>query len=188
MKKFLTLKNILLCSACIFALVAFILSFTADVKFVDAEGYGEMFFNFIWGPKKLAEFGNGQTQTAPIPAELLPMPVATLPLVGSLLVFIGAVAAVVVGLLVKKPWAKWVVLGCAVVVLVGGVFFFFIKDGALAQLAKAMRVDKEGAQAIIDYYKLKIKSAGAVVGGIMGILSACSLCGAAFVPEKQLLK
>lgn len=188
MKKFLTLKNILLCSACIFALVAFILSFTANVKFVDAKGYGEMFFNFIWGPRKLAEFGNGYAGTAPIPAELLPMPVATLPLVGSLLVIIGAAGAVVVGLLVKKPFAKWVVLGCAATVLAGGVFFFLFKDGALAQLGKAMGVDKEGAQAIIDNFKLKIKSAGAVVGGIMGLLAGCSLCGAALVPEKQLIK
>lgn len=188
MKKFLTLKNILLCSAAIFALVAFILSLTANVKYVTDDGYGEQFFNFIWGPKKLAEFGGGAFVEAPVPAEYLPMPVAALPLVGALLVILGAVAAVVVGLLVKKPFAKWIVLACGAVVILGGVFYFFFRHGAVAQIAKAMEMTEAKAQEQLALIGLKIKSAGAVVGGIFGILAGGSLVGAALVPEKQLLK
>ena len=185
MKKFLTLKNILLCSAALLALVAFILSFTAGVKYVDANGNGEKFFNFIWGPKRLAEFGGGAYIEANIPAQYLPMPVATLPLVGALLVFVGAAAAVVLNFLLKKPFTKWIVLGCGAVVILGGVFFFLIRDGAVKQIAKVMEVTEVQAQEFLAHYGLKIKSAGAVVGGILGILAGAACVASTFVPEKK---
>ena len=185
MKKFLTLKNILLCSAALLALVAFILSFTANVKFVTSEGYGEQFYNFIWGPRKLAEFGGGEFAEAPIPAEFLPMPVAALPLVGALLVFLGAVGALVVALLVKKPFAKWIVLGCGALVVLGGVFFFFFKNGAIKQLAKLMELTEEEAKQAIANVGLKIKSAGAVVAGILGIIAGGACVASALLPEKK---
>ena len=185
MKKFLTLKNILLCSAALLALAAFILSFLVDVNFVTQGGDGARFFKFIWGPKRLAEFGEGEFHEADIPAALLPMPTATLPLVGALLVLIGTVAAVVVGLLVKKPFAKWIVLGCGALAVLGGVFFFFFKAGALAQFGKMMDITAEQAKQFLEAAGAKIKSAGAVVAGILGILAGGACAASALLPEKK---
>ena len=181
MKKFLTLKNILLCGACVFALVAFILSFTSGVLLKDGNGISAMFYNFIWGPKRFSEMGH----EAPIPAELLPMPVATLPLVGALLVIVGAVAAVVIGLLVKKPFAKWIVLACGALVLLGGVFFFLFKSGVTAQFAKIMGMTIEEAKQFIETDGIKFSSTGAVIGGILGILAGGLCVTSALLPEKK---
>ena len=181
MKKFLTLKNILLCGAAVFAIVAFILSFTAGVHFKDDEGNGAMFYNFIWGPKRFAEMG----YEAAIPSALLPMPVPTISIVGALLVIVGAAAAVVIGLLINKPIAKWVVLGCGAVAVVGGVFFFLFRSGAVAQFAKMIGVTIAQAEATIEAHSIKVTSAGAVVGGILGILAGGSCIASALLPEKK---
>ena len=181
MKKFLTLKNILLCGAAVFAIVAFVLSFTAGVHFKDDHGNDAMFFNFIWGPKRFGEGGH----TDVIPSSLLPMPVATLPLVGALLVIVGAVAAVVIGLFLDKPIAKWVVLGCGALAIVGGVFFFLFRSAAIAQLAKIMGATIEQAESVVETQGIKVISAGAIVGGILGILAGGSCVASALLSEKK---
>ena len=181
MKKFLTLKNVLLCGAAVLALVAFILSFTAGVNFVDSDGNTAKFFNFIWGPKRFMEAG----YEADIPAALLPMPKATLPIVGSLLALVGVAAAVVVGLLVKKPFTKWLVVVCGALSVVGGVFFFLFNGTAVAQFAKMMGMTIEQAKQVIAAMGIKITSAGAVVAGILAILAGGLCATSALLPEKK---
>ena len=181
MKKFLTLKNLLLCGAAVLVIVAFVLSFTAGVHFKDSDGNHAQLFNFIWGPKRLAEAGH----EADIPAALLPMPKAVLPLVGSLLALVGVVAAVVIALLVKKPFAKWAVLACGVLAVVGGVFFFLFRGGAVEQFAKVMGMTVEQAEQMLEAMKIKVSSAGAVVAGILSILAGGLCATSALLPEKK---
>ena len=181
MKKFLTLKNVLLCCAAVFAVVAFILSFTAGVHLKDGHGVDAMFYNFIWGPKRFSESG----VTADIPSNVLPMPVATLPLVGALLVIVGVCAAVVCAFLIKKPFVKWVVVGCGALAVVGGVFFFLFKSGGVAQFAKVMGLTIEQAESAIAAAGIKFSSAGAVVAGILGIFAGGSCIASQFLPEKK---
>ena len=181
MKKFLTLKNILLCGAAVFAIVAFVLSFTAGIHFKDNHGVEAMFYNFIWGPKRFSEMG----YSGDIPSSLLPMPKAVLPIVGALLVIVGTVAAVLIGLFLNKPIAKWVVLGCGAIAIIGGVFFFLFRSTAIAQFAKMIGATIEQAESVIETQGIKVISAGAVVGGILGILAGGSCVVSALLPEKK---
>lgn len=181
MKKFLTLKNVLLCCAAVLALVAFILSFTASVNLKDGNGVDAALYNFIWGPKRFSEQGS----TTDIPSSMLPMPVAALPLVGALLVVVGVCAAVVSAFLVKKSFAKWIVVGCGALAVIGGVFFFFFRSGGVAQFAKLMGMSIEQAESAISAAGIKFSSAGAVVAGVLGILAGGSCIASQFLPEKK---
>ena len=69
--------------------------------------------------------------------------------------------------------------------ILGGVFFFLIRGGAVKQIAKVMEVTEVQAQEMLAHYGLKIKSAGAVVGGILGILAGAACVASSFVPEKK---
>lgn len=191
MKKFLTLRNIVLCCGALLLLVAFFLSFAASVKVFDS-GVDGVFKNAIWGcrevqlPDQVISIGVifGTEKVGP----------AVLPFLGVLFMLLAALGAILVALLVKKPWAKWVVVGLAVLAIAGAVFQFFIytqllRAGVNASVKEGL-VEKSYAD---DFYQtLKThfdkgnpRFAVSVAMGILGILGGLAVGASQLLPEKK---
>ena len=192
MKKFLTLKNILICAGALLLLVAFFLSFGAKATIIDG-GHKMSYNNIIWGCKTFTTDGNQTTIKYILGADKLK--VMTLQLIGLILMLLGAIGAAVVALLVKKPFAKWIVVGLAAIALAGAVFQFFALQGfarafVLTEAEVAHVTDKEAIEdAIKDAIKI-FKDEGLRFGmniamGIVGSLGAVAIGAGALLPEKK---
>ena len=192
MKKFLTLRNIVLCCGALFLLVAFILSFVASLKLTNHGMVAEV-KNIVWGANKVIV--DGQERPISEFAGVDKVGPAVLPFIGALLVILAAVGAILVALLVKKPWAKWVVIGLAVLAIVGGVFQFFAYDqtirASVNALAKEAGVtDKEQIKEAIEqtkeiYNEFNPKTIVNVLMGVLGIVGGLAIGGSQFLPEKK---
>ena len=196
MKKFFNLRNILLLSGALLILVAFIMSFFVKMIISYGEDSGA-FNNVVWGCRSItASDGSVRpiSDAGDMKIKSLIGP-AVVPLIGILLMVIGAVAAVLVGLLVKKPFAKWIVLSCAAVILAGAIMQFFAVDAFCRSYIEALAKDegmtdksqiesaiKEFTQAMKTY---NARTPVATVGGILGIVGALATVVSPFVPEKQ---
>ena len=192
MKKFFTLRNIVLCCGALFLLVAFFLSFAASLHF-SAHGLTAEVKNIVWGANKLITNGTevpfkegfGIDKAGP----------AVLPFVGIILMILAAIGAILVALLVKAPWAKWVVVGLAVVAIAGAIFQFFAFDqtvrAIINETAKEAGItDKEAIKEAIEeakemYADLNPKATVNVIMGVLGIVGGLALCGSQFLPEKK---
>jgi len=188
-KKLLTLRNVLLCAAAVLVIVGFFVAFTVGFKMTDS-GIELKMTHIIIGKQTFEAMGIVE------PVEADEAVHAGLPLVGIILMLVAGLAAVAVGLLVKKPWAKWVLVGLAVVIVAGAVLSLFVREGyAISGADKAI---KEGAitkAERADYIKM-IKEemlyfnygGGYVVPMIMGALAAVGVGCAALLEDRQLLK
>ena len=193
MKKFLTLKNIILCSGVLLLLVAFFLSFAAGLKLNEAGGEAT-FKNIIWGCKKVVSSDGEEVSIAVIFGEQKVGP-AVLPFVGVLLMVLSAVGAVLVALLVNKPWAKWVVIGCAAFAVAGAVFQFFaypqfLRAGINAMAKHAGITDKDEINHAYDMYKshwdkMNPRTVVSIVMGALGIAGGLAVGASQFLPEKK---
>lgn len=198
MKKFLTLRNIVLCSGALFLLVAFFISFAAKLS-LTLEGEQGSFNGIVWGCKTFTIGG----ETMPISKADLQINGSIVPsgllLAGAILMFVGAAGAVVVALLLKKPWAKWVVLGCAAVALTGAIFQFFALDSFVRALVDTLvkestePVSKEQYEQALVIYKQMIggfapKATVNVLMGVFGIVGSLAIGASRFIPEKELIK
>ena len=191
MKKFLTLRNIVLCCGALFLLVAFFLSFAASVKVADGVQDG-IFQNVIWGcrevqlPDRVISVGVvfGTEKVGP----------AVLPFIGIILMLVASIGAVLVTLLVKKPWAKWVVVALAALAIAGAIFQFFIytqllRAGVNAAVREGM-VEKSYADDFYQTLKTQFdkgnpRFAVSVVMGILGILGGLAVGASQLLPEKK---
>ena len=192
MKKFLTLKNILVCAGALLLLVVFFLSFGAKATMVD-HGYKMSFNNIIWGCSSMTVDGAKHGVDSVFGAQKAQP--AVLQLIGLILVLLAAIGAAVVAFLVKKPWAKWVVLALAVLALAGAIFQFFALQGfaravTLTQAKAAGITDKEtieqayqeGVKAMKDE---GIKFVMSTLCGVFGIVGALAIGAGALLPEKK---
>ena len=192
MKKLFTLRNIVLFAGALVLLVVFCLSFAATIKVSDS-GHVGVLKNIIWGCSKFVV--DGEVTTPKLIVGVDKVGPATLPFVGMLLILVALLGAVVVALLVKKPWAKWVVVGLAVLAITGAVFQFFAIDQfirvAVNALAKQYGItDKnEIAKAIAEYKHIfAIMNAKAVMStllGVFGIVGGLAVGASQFLPEKK---
>lgn len=191
MKKFLTLRNIVLLGALVFGLLAFFLSFGASMT-VTMDGSRGTMKNIIWGCNLFVVEGHGEVP----PFEFGP---SVLPMIGLILILVGTLAAVVVGLFLNKPFAKWIVLCGAVVALAGSVMAFIVV-GPFARAyvdavvkAGEMSLTPEQYNQLLEMMKTELNKGNPVavipvLSGIFGIIAA-GACGVSqFLPEKQLAK
>lgn len=196
MKKYLTLQNCVLCAVGTLILVTFILSFCVSVS-APIQGGIILFKNALWGSNKVVLAGKEYT----IPEMQMfggtHLKMMGLLFAGLLMMVLGAIAAILVTLFVKKPWAKFVVLGLAAVILAGGIMQFFTLDSFTNAFVHSLNGIDQAPQAEIDeaisMYKSYFQTHGfsasvPVVMGIFGCLSAVGLGVVPFLPEKQLLK
>ena len=189
MKKFLTLRNIALFCGALLLLVAFFISFAASIKIIDGNDYTK-FYNVIWGCNKMDTSGHITVLDADEK-----MGVAVLPFIGLWLLLVGALGAILVGLLVKKPFAKWVVVVCAVLALAGAIMQFFIFDqfvrAFIHKMAEDLHVtDKEQIKHAIEQYKemygaYKRNEVVSILMGVFGILGGLAIGASQFLPEKK---
>ena len=188
MKKFFTLKNILLLGAAVFGLLAFFLSFGASMTVTMDSIRGEL-RHIIWGCDVAVYEGHVQA----VPYKFGP---AVLPMVGLILILVGILAAVVVGLFINKPFAKWIVVGCAVVALAGSVMAFIVVGPfARAYLdatikASGMKLTPEQYDQYLAEVKTMFKNGDPVtvipvLSGIFGIIAAAAAGVSQFLPEKK---
>lgn len=176
MKKFLTVKNLVLVVAFILGLVAFILSFNVNPIIYKGTLVEVDFKNVVWGGA-----------VWPTLTEDKKIAATALPLVGALLVLVGSLAACCLGFfgekLFKDAKIKMIVaIGCGTLVILGGAFFFATKDSFATNLALVSSLSKENALKDLSDFGPEVASS------ILGIVSGLAIVAAVFVPNKQLIK
>ena len=197
MKKYLTLKNCVLCFAGVLVLTTFILSFFVSINGALQEEKC-VFNHALWGCDTITFAGKDhpikQLQIFGDKNNLKMMGVA---FAGLLMMVLGTIAAILVALFLKKPWAKYVVVGCAAVVLAGGIMQFFPLESFARSFVNSYYNISEASQSeveamvndMIAVFKNHDGNAPvSVVMGVFGCLSAVGLGAVPFLPEKQLLK
>ncbi len=196
MKKFLTLKNIVLCSGALLLLVAFFLSFGATAH-GDNHGVASSYDNIVWGCNSITYDGVKHPLSELVPGLVRAKP-AALQLTGIILMLVAAIGAPLVALLVKKPWAKWIVVGLEVIAVAGAVLQFFALQGFVRGMVNAMaEVMGVTDKAVIEQqYQEFLKNARAdgvkitmnIVMGVIGFVGGFAVGASQFLPEKQLAK
>lgn len=195
MKKLLTLRNLLICGAFLFALLVFIFSFVTNVRFLDSDGtLTGKFFNVVWGSKKQEAYMGSVTVALDEKYNAL-----ALPLIGSLLVFLAGACAVVVALFGGKLFknekvAKIVLFVCAGLMVVGAVFIFLTTANLFDVIARknydSLPAEYQ-AHTSVEEIKKQMKEAGgsmqsamSIVSGILAILAGAAVAVSQFVKEK----
>lgn len=191
MKKFFTLRNVVLLGALILGLVAFFMSFAAEIT-VTMQGDRGAMKHVIWGCDKFVADGI----VLDPPFKIGP---AILPLVGAFLILGGIVGAALIGFLVKKPAAKYFVIAFAIIALAGAIISFFI----IGPFARAYTVgDFESRHVVpsgtefekeLALIKYRIEAGNpvyfvSILMGAFGVVSAGAAGVSQFLPEKDLLK
>ncbi len=187
-----TIKKFLPFVALLFVVVAFVLSFFATVQIIQHGNHAE-FRSIIWGSREIKIENTVVSMKETFGYES--SGIAPLPFVGLILMILGAAGAIVVLFLTKKPFAKWIILACGVVVLAGAIMVFFApsafaRNMAIKQCEVAGITDKDLIQkaikdAIEDMRSSSPKYPMVIVMGIMGCLASISIGAGALLPEKK---
>ena len=196
MKKYLTLRNAVLCGAAVLVLAAFIMSFFVSLDAV-AEGIKGSYKHILWGCDKAV--ANGQvtpiSEMSTINGDKLKA--MGLPIAGLIMMVVGTVGAILVALFLKKPFAKYVVAGLGLVVLAGGIMQFWPVESFARAYVYSFKGIEEASQSNIDYAieqhillfkEMNAHAPIAVVMGIFGCLSGVVVAASQFLPEKELVK
>ena len=192
MKKFLTLKNIVIAGGLTLALAVFVMSFFAKFT-IDLDGTRASFIHIVWGSDYLVAPGYDPISIKiEIGTDRCQPSVALL--IGNLLVIVGALAAALVALLVKKPWAKWVVVGCAVLVLAGAVMQFFAIPSFMRAMTETVgkveglsreQINQRYNEIMSDMPKYNPAIGVSIAAGVIGVVAALGIGASQFLPEKK---
>lgn len=199
MKKFLTLRNVLIAAGTLLGVLVFIFSFLAVCR---TEGtalgtsYVSKVHGIIWGGyKSVTVSGNSTNIQKYDKAD----PACVLPLIGSIMILLGAVCACLVVFLGDKisflkdeKVRKIVLLVCGGMMVLGGIFWFFINlsyANAMVRDAKANGFNDYTQKDALDALKDAKASYGLViVGGILAVLGGGAIVASQFIADKQLAK
>ena len=197
MKKYLTLQNCVICFVGALILAAFIMSFCMNFNGV-IQDESCVFYHVFWGCDTVGYAGMSRTiRELQIFGNKDHLKMMGLAFAGLLMMILGTIAAILVTLFLKKPWAKYVVVGCAAVVLAGGIMQFFPVETFARSFVNSYYNIEEASQADIDkmvndmvaiFKNHNANAPVAVVMGIFGCLSAVGLGALPFLPKKQLVK
>lgn len=202
MKKYLTLRNVIMGSAIFIALLFFFLSFA-----INASGIANLgdqmkvtFKGIVWGTSSIVgtKISTGETNTESIyemfgfSSSGLNLPV----FFGVLLPLLAAVALAFCFFAVKnKKHFQYIGLVLALVFITGGILQFFaisgLKDAFVRQFVTYQEMTKEQAkiavETMIGGYNLGL-SALSIISGIFAILAGLGVGFAQVVEDKQLVK
>ena len=191
MKKFLTLKNILVCVGALFGILLFAVSFADGMKGV-IDGVDARIPNIVWGSTKIIGSFDGHVETVPFydGFGLANSGVLALPFIGVLLALLSAIGACVVLFLVKDAKAqKIALLVCGGLLLLGGIFQFFagaMFPGHVANKMIANGVIPESNRELVHRMFSDMHANAAVyLTGIFGILGGAAIAVSQFLPEKK---
>lgn len=186
MKKYLTLKNVVLFAGALLTILAFFFAF--GIKITNYSG-NITITNVVIGTPRVTDGSKTEIARGATAVH------AGAPIFGIILMLLAGLGAVAVRLFVNKPWGKWVVLGLAAVIVVGAVLVFCVKDSYI--VAKVNYMIKEGgfssedkASLLADARSLygDLKFAGAAFTGIVGLVAASATGVSEFLPDKKLGK
>ena len=190
MKEKLTLRNVIILSAALIAVVVFALSFLVR-GCIEMEG-GKYIFTFaVYRPLEVIGIENGHTEV--IDLRKYDTVTFALPLIGVILTLLSAIAAFVVTFVVKdEKVAKIALLVCGGLTVVGGVFQFFVGETALRSFTNI----ESGSLENLDWVREKLREMGGkyytgglgIVDAVLAILAGCAFAVAPFLPEKKLAK
>ena len=191
MKKFLTIKNILVCVGALFGILVFALSFADGMKGV-MEGDEARIPNIVWGSTKLFITSSGQTITFSFydGFGVANSGILALPFIGVLLALLSAIGACVVLFIVKDAKVqKIALLVCGGLLLLGGVFQFFagaMFPGHVANKMIAKGVIPESNRELVYRMFANMHANAAVyLTGVFGVLGGAAIAVSQFLPEKK---
>ena len=193
MKKSVLVKNIIVSAFAIeFGLAAFLLSFLAKLQLTNEGGTGT-FNNIIWGCTTITSGG----YTIPI-YEILGVyrvPALSWQVFGLLLILFGSIGSIILAWTIRKPFAKWLIMICTILVLIGSIVQFFAYTAFLRSMVEAVahangvydqaQIDEVYYQAKAQYDSNYPKTAVSVAIGVFGILGAIGMFIPRMIPDKQ---
>lgn len=188
MKEKLTLRNLVIVLAFVLGIVALIVSFNAGAK-ANMEFAGQSMKcetrGLIFGKQySIVDGVKGEAETE----DLVHAKLAQL---GVILLVVAPVLALVAALFLPKEVAKKVVIGTAVVAVVGVVFVCMMKGSYIRQMVKHELPDATGEEKkeAIKFYKEMMKdnkpNGALIVVIVLGIVEALGLAASQFLPEKK---
>lgn len=189
MKKFLTLRNVLICGAVLFALLVFLFSFMAAYRVTPSNGHWYQSQTIIWGSRTTKNWdGSSYTASANDAEKAL-----GLPIVGAIFALLVAGGLVLVLLLGEKLFKdekirKIVLFALAGLLVLAGIFTFF------AQLQFETNIAKEANMTLKEYHDFmkdmnwKASCGLPIVSGILAMLGGAAVAASQFIPDKQLAK
>ena len=191
MKKFLTLRNVLLASAAFIGVLFFALSFATKVNF-PAEG-NLKFNNVIWGSSTITYNGEVYPMSKIFDGLNVKLGPLALPLVGVILILVAAVAlCVAIFAIEDQKVAKIVILVAAGLFVLGGVFQFIVipslktsMTNAFVKVGLSQKEAAEEAYVVASYAQTGTLS---TISGVFSIIAGLVAGAAPFLPEKQLVK
>ena len=191
MKKFLTLKNILVCVGALFGILVFALSFADGMKGV-MEGDEARIPNIVWGSTKLFITSSGQTITFSFydGFGVANSGILALPFIGVLLALLSAIGACVVLFIVKDAKVqKIALLVCGGLLLLGGVFQFFAGAMFPNQVANKMInagvIPESNRELVYRMFANMHANAAVYLTGVFGVLGGAAIAVSQFLPEKK---
>ena len=185
MKKFFTVRNILISAACFLGLLVFIFSFITAYRSTNGNDWSQI-NGIIWGARTTV-YSDGSSQTvAPEDATKA----LALPLIGALLAFIGGLCAFLVALFGNKLFknetvGKVVLFVAGGLMILGGVFTFFTQGAFESYLAKEAGITVEDYKKALELLGSKVSCGLPIVSGILAILGGGAVVVSQFIPEKK---
>lgn len=192
MKEKLTLRNAIIWTAALVALILFFCSFGATTTLngtIEGDYINMITPHAVWGSKSISGYSAGHYFGV-----FLQKPVGNAcGIIGSLLLFLAAGGLVVITLLLKnEKTAKILTFVCGGAMLVAGVLLFFVGETPWYVLKEWM-LEEEGQAVTIEqikqqYVGFKASSGFGIGGGIVSILFAAGVVASQFIPDKKFVK
>ena len=191
MKKFLTLKNILVCVGALFGILVFALSFADGMKGV-IDGIDGKIPNIVWGSTKLIGSFGGHVETVPFydGFGVASSGILVLPFIGVLLALLSAIGACVVLFVVKDAKVqKIALLVCGGLLLLGGVFQFFAGVMFPGHVANKMIangvIPENNRELVLRMFADMHANAAVYLTGVFGVLGGAAIAISQLLPEKK---
>lgn len=185
MKKFLTLRNILICGGAFLAILVFIFSFVAAFRVTASNGTWNEFQGIIWGARTI-KYSDGSSETL-APADAFGAVV--LPLIGAILFILAGLGSIVLVLFGDKFLSEQVkkigFIVCGGLLVLGGIFTFFTAEGFIASYAAKFNASVQDVKDVWAAVNAKVSCGLPIVSGILAIVGGGAICASQFIPDKQ---
>ena len=180
MKKFFTLRNIMILCGVFVLILGFCLSFAVKGVLEGGGGHVEL-PGVLYG----AKYANSNGHIIGIDKKYRYFD--ALPVIGYILALLGAIAAVVFALVLKnEKTRKIAVIVAAALALVGAILSMITLLPATHAYAKSCGMTYEQGKQMLDSLGVVEKaSALNIIMGILGILGAAAIGASQFLPEKK---
>ena len=183
MKKFLTLKNLVLVTAVFVVLLMFCLSFAGNY-YLNASGEIFKFPNYVWGAKRFVVSYGPSVIDGNIPAQYREVP--GLPLAGLIISLVAAIGMCLVAFLVpeeKVPAKKWIIVSCAALIVVGGILLFINKNAGRNMVANMIGIPRSELDKHLANKEGYDRAIMCVVTGILYIIFGGAVAGLQFLKK-----